>query len=195
MTQAGSAEGQVKWRPVEQVGREEPDVAWPHLGLHAKIAEASHRRLHDRSVRRRLRPLTAAHEPHIEIRIASNIEMSPQLGQDLILPLVGNQPRVELGRGAVRQDRLRPGSRVSPPDAVEIERRCEEVPAQKTDGRHLVKERINLPELFERLQPKGLGKSLHRRFFRRGRRAHVVVKPVNRDRIAIDGYKRGECRD
>src|SRR5918993_1268627 len=160
MTQAGSAEGQVKWRPVEQVCREEPDVAWPHLGLHAKIAEASHRRLHDRSVRRRLRPFAATHEPHIEIRIASNIEVSPQLGQDLVLPLVGNQPRVELCCGLVWQDRLRPWSGISPPDAVEIERRCEEVPAQETHGRLLIKERVDLPELFERLQPKSLGKSL-----------------------------------
>ena len=85
--------------------------------------------------------------------------------------------------------------RYIPPDAVEIERRCEEVPAQETHGRLLIKERVDLPELFEWLQPKSLGKSLHRRFFRRSRRAHVVVKPVNRDRIAIGGYKRGECRD
>lgn len=51
VAQAGRAEGQTQRRPVEQVGREEPDVARPDLRFHTEVAEAGYRRPHDRRIR------------------------------------------------------------------------------------------------------------------------------------------------
>ena len=187
MTQPGSAEGQVQRRPVEQVGREEPDVAWPHSG----------------STPRSRRPATAARtigasggvcdhspppmRPHIEIRIASNIEVSPQLGQDLVLPLVGNQPRVELCCGLVWQDRLRPWSGISPqmPSrlSVGVKKYRRKRPTVVSSSRNASTCQSCLngssPKVSARVctadsPPQSAGARCR--------------KPVNRDRSAIDGY-------